>query len=206
MTDSCARASSVSIVIPTLNEEENIEPLISQITACAVPFLEILFVDDHSTDNTRGKIHDLARTQPIRFIEQDGADLGLAGAIMSGARVAQGEILLVMDQDLSHPPDRINDLLAPLFADAADLVVGSRYVKGGSTPGWPIWRRIVSRTGAALAYSFNRPARFHVRLLCYWPFPAAGLGTVNQRFQNCLRDGRARSWHATCTRNSHRFS
>jgi dolichol-phosphate mannosyltransferase len=152
MTDSSARASSVSIVIPTLNEEENIEPLISQITACAIPFLEILFVDDHSTDNTRGKIHDLARTQPIRLIEQDGADLGLAGAIMSGARAAQGEILLVMDADLSHPPDRINELLAPLFADAADLVVGSRYVRGGSTPGWPIWRRIVSRTGAALAY------------------------------------------------------
>jgi dolichol-phosphate mannosyltransferase len=57
-----------------------------------------------------------------------------------------------MDADLSHPPDRINELLAPLFAGAADLVVGSRYVKGGSTPGWPIWRRIVSRTGAALAY------------------------------------------------------
>jgi dolichol-phosphate mannosyltransferase len=152
MTDSSARASSVSIVIPTLNEEENIEPLISQITACAVPFLEILFVDDHSTDNTRGEIHDLARTQPIRLIEQDGADLGLAGAIMSGARAAQGDILLVMDADVSHPPDRINELLAPLFAGAADLVVGSRYVKGGSTPGWPIWRRVVSRTGAALAY------------------------------------------------------
>ena len=152
MTDSSERASSVSIVIPTLNEEENIEPLISQITACAVPFVEILFVDDHSTDNTRGKIHDLARTQPIRLIEQDGADIGLAGAIMSGAHAAKGEILLVMDADLSHPPDRINELLAPLFADAADLVVGSRYVTGGSTPGWPIWRRIVSRTGAALAY------------------------------------------------------
>lgn len=152
MIDSSARASSVSIIIPTLNEEENIDPLISQITACAVPFLEILFVDDHSTDNTRGKIHDLARTQPIRLIEQDGAELGLAGAIMSGARAAQGEILLVMDADLSHPPDRVNDLLAPLFTGAADLVVGSRYVRGGSTPGWPIWRRIMSRTGAALAY------------------------------------------------------
>jgi dolichol-phosphate mannosyltransferase len=152
MTDSSARASSVSIVIPTLNEEENIEPLVSQITACAVPFVEILFVDDHSTDNTRAKIYDLARTQPIRLIEQNGADFGLAGAIMSGARAAQGDILLVMDADLSHPPDRINELLAPLFAGAADLVVGSRYVKDGSTPGWPIWRRVVSRTGAALAY------------------------------------------------------
>ena len=152
MTNSPPNAGSVSIIVPTLNEEENIAPLVSKITACAVPFREILFVDDHSTDNTRAKIYDLARTQPIRVIEQNGADLSLAGAIMSGARAAQGDILLVMDADLSHPPDRINELLAPLFADTADLVVGSRYVKGGSTPGWPIWRRIVSRTGAALAY------------------------------------------------------
>jgi dolichol-phosphate mannosyltransferase len=71
---------------------------------------------------------------------------------MSGARAAQGEILLVMDADLSHPPDRIKDLVAPLFAGTADLVVGSRYVKGGSTPGWPMWRRVVSRAGAGLAY------------------------------------------------------
>ena len=143
---------SVSIIVPTLNEEENIEPLVSQITACAVPFQEILFVDDHSTDATRDRIRALAESHPIRLIDQDGSDPGLAAAIMSGARVARGEILLVMDADLSHPPDRINELLAPLFADTADLVVGTRYVKGGSTPGWPIWRRIVSRTGAALAY------------------------------------------------------
>ncbi len=89
---------------------------------------------------------------PIRLIEQNGAEFGLASAIMSGARAAQGEILLVMDADLSHPPERIKDLLAPLFAGTADLVVGSRYVKGGSTPGWPVWRRIMSRAGAALAY------------------------------------------------------
>jgi dolichol-phosphate mannosyltransferase len=152
MTDSSAHAHSVSIIVPTLNEEENIGPLVSQITACAVPFREILFVDDHSTDATRAEIHALEGSHPIRLIEQDDADLGLAGAIMSGARAAEGEILLVMDADLSHPPERINDLLAPLFAGTADLVVGSRYVKGGSTPGWPIWRRIVSRAGAALAY------------------------------------------------------
>jgi len=145
-------SGSVSIIVPTLNEEENIVPLISQIIECGVPFQEILFVDDHSTDATRDMIRALGGSQPIRLIDQDGADLGLAGAIMAGARAAQGEILLVMDADLSHPPDRINDLLVPLFTDAADLVVGSRYVRGGSTPGWPIWRRIVSRTGAGLAY------------------------------------------------------
>jgi dolichol-phosphate mannosyltransferase len=152
MTDLPIATQSVSIIVPTLNEEENIAPLVSQITACAVPFREILFIDDGSTDATREKIRALEETQRIRLIEQGGSDLGLAGAIMSGARAAQGDILLVMDADLSHPPDRIKDLLAPLFAGTADLVVGSRYVKGGSTPGWPIWRRMVSRAGAALAY------------------------------------------------------
>jgi dolichol-phosphate mannosyltransferase len=152
MTDSSARAQSVSIIVPTLNEEENIMPLVSQITACAVPFREILFVDDHSSDGTRAEIRALEGSHPIRLLEQDGADVGLAGAIMVGARAAEGEILLVMDADLSHPPERINDLLAPLFAGTADLVVGSRYIKGGSTQGWPMWRRIVSRAGAALAY------------------------------------------------------
>jgi dolichol-phosphate mannosyltransferase len=152
MTDLIRPADSVSIIVPTLNEEENIAPLVAQITECAVPFREILFVDDHSTDATREKIRSLQGSQPIRLIEQAGADVGLASAIMSGARAAQGEILLVMDADLSHPPERIKDLLAPLFAGSADMVVGSRYVKDGSTPGWPIWRRIMSRTGAALAY------------------------------------------------------
>jgi dolichol-phosphate mannosyltransferase len=152
MIDSSAFSNSISIIIPTLYEEENIVPLVSEIAACAIPFREILFVDDHSTDATCDKIRALAGTDPIRLIEQDGAGPGLATAIMSGARAARGEILLVMDADLSHPPDRIKDLVAPLFAGTADLVVGSRYVKGGSTQGWPAWRRAVSRAGAALAH------------------------------------------------------
>src|SRR5262249_35174348 len=128
MTDLLRPADSVSIIVPTLNEEENIAPLVSQIIACAVPFREILFVDDHSADATREKIRALQGSHPIRLIEQERAEPGLASAIMSGARAAEGEILLVMDADLSHPPERIKDLLAPLFAGSTDLVVGSRYV------------------------------------------------------------------------------
>src|SRR5215467_8775775 len=152
MRDLAEPSNSVSIIVPTLNEEQNIVPLVSEITACAVPFREILFVDDDSTDATRDKIHGLADHHPIRLIEQDSTSPGLAGAIMLGAQAAHGEILLVMDADLSHPPERIKDLLAPLFDGTADLVIGSRYIKGGSTPGWPMWRRILSRAGAALAY------------------------------------------------------
>ena len=57
-----------------------------------------------------------------------------------------------MDADLSHPPDRIAELLIPLQEGTADMVIGSRYLKGGSTPNWPLWRRMLSRTASALAY------------------------------------------------------
>src|SRR5215216_622287 len=110
MTSFEARDRSISIIVPTLNEEENVAPLVSQIAECAIPFLEILFVDDHSTDDTRDKIRAIAANHPVRLIDQDNGDLGLAGAIMSGARAAEGEILLVMDADLSHPPERMKDL------------------------------------------------------------------------------------------------
>ena len=147
-----AVTKSVSVIVPTRNEAENIAMLVAQIVANAVPFHEILFVDAESTDGTRDVIRSLSGNHPIRLIEQDQAEPGLAAAIMLGAKAAEGELLLVMDADLSHPPERINDLLAPLLAGAADMVIGSRYTTGGSTPGWPFWRRLLSRAGAALAY------------------------------------------------------
>ena len=167
---------------------------------------KLLFVDDHSTDGTRAKIRTLEGSHPIRLIEQNAADVGLAGAIMSGARAAQGEILIVMDADLSHPPDRIKDLLAPVIC---------RYRRpGGWEPLYQRWidagmatmapNRVASRCGARL--SANWSARFDVRLFCHWAFPVAGVGAANQRFQNCFRDDRAWQWHIACTRNPHRFS
>jgi dolichol-phosphate mannosyltransferase len=143
---------SVSIIIPTRDEVENIAPLVSRIVAAGVPFLEIVFVDDHSADGTPDIIRSLAAIHPLRLIEQNSAAPGLAAAIVAGATSAHGELLLVMDADLSHPPERINDLLAPLRAGTADMVIGSRYVSGGSTPGWPLWRRMLSRAGSGLAY------------------------------------------------------
>jgi dolichol-phosphate mannosyltransferase len=143
--------NSLSIIVPTRNEVENVGPLVSQIAATGVDFGEILFIDAHSTDGTRDAIAALAADYPIRIIEQDPAELGLARAIMAGAKAATGELLLVMDADLSHPPERMNELLEPLRAGTADMVIGSRYVSGGSTSGWPLWRRTLSRAGAALA-------------------------------------------------------
>src|SRR5438477_11540664 len=57
-----------------------------------------------------------------------------------------------MDADLSHPPRQIGALLHPILMNEADLVIGSRYILGGATPGWPVWRRFLSRVASALAY------------------------------------------------------
>jgi dolichol-phosphate mannosyltransferase len=143
---------SVSIVVATRNEAENVAPLVEQIIANSVAFREIVFVDADSNDGTRDAIVLLAKNHPIRLVEQNRDEPGLAAAIMAGARAATGELLVVMDADLSHPPERIDKLLAPLRANTADMVVGSRYVPGGSTPDWPLWRKILSRTGSAIAY------------------------------------------------------
>jgi dolichol-phosphate mannosyltransferase len=141
----------VSIIIPTRNEAENIEPLVRQIFDHITPH-EIVFVDGDSEDKTRATIERLRESKPVRVLAQDRHLPGLAAAIMAGARAAEGELLVAMDADLSHPPERIKDLLGPLVANEADMVIGSRYIPGGSTSGWPLWRKILSRAGAFAAY------------------------------------------------------
>jgi dolichol-phosphate mannosyltransferase len=142
----------ISLVIPTLNEAENIEPLMARLAQCQPKLDEIIFVDDGSTDGTRERIRSLNANSSVRLIERETPAFGLSGAVIAGARAASGDWLVVMDADLSHPPEKIAELLRPLLEDRADIVIGSRYVQGGSTPGWPLWRKILSRTAAGLAY------------------------------------------------------
>lgn len=142
----------ISLVIPTLNEVENIAPLLARIMRCEPVPDQIIFVDDGSTDGTRECIRSLASSAPVHLIERDAPSLGLAGAVIAGARAAKGDWLVVMDADLSHPPEKIAELLRPLAEGKADMIIGSRYVEGGSTPGWPVWRKVLSRVAAGLAY------------------------------------------------------
>lgn len=153
---SAPRANSVSIVIPTLNEAENVEPLIRRIMASGIQPLEILFVDDGSTDGTGARVRELGAEFPVQLLTRENPTLGLAGAVIAGARAAQGDFLVVMDADLSHPPARIPDLVRPLQEGLCEMVIGSRYVRGGTTPGWPLWRKIMSRAASALAYPLTR--------------------------------------------------
>jgi dolichol-phosphate mannosyltransferase len=167
----------ISLVIPTLNELENIEPLLSRILRCEPAPDEIIFVDDGSTDGTRERIRSFVASAPVRLIERDIPRLGLSGAVIAGARAAQGDLLVVMDADLSHPPERMAELLGPISVGVADMVIGSRYVRGASTPDWPFWRKILSRVAAALAYpggifsSDNRACSFSRRTWARPHFP-----------------------------------
>ncbi|MEP7455478.1 glycosyltransferase family 39 protein [Phyllobacterium sp. SB3] len=144
---------SISIVVPTLNEAENIDFLLSSIVSqpSAGVVLEILVADGGSTDGTLERVRAWEAQAPVRLICGDGTQ-GLAGDVLSASRCASGSIIVVMDADLSHPPDQILNLVRPIIDGACDMVVGSRYVAGGATPDWPTSRRLLSRFGGTLAW------------------------------------------------------
>jgi len=136
-----------SLIIPTLNEVANIRPLLERILAMAERSSlqpEIIFVDDDSRDGTCEQIATYSGPLKVRLIRRKG-ERGLTGAVVAGARAAGCDLVVVMDADASHPPEEIPRLLAPLIAGSHDMVIGSRYIEGGDTPGWPQSRRIASR-------------------------------------------------------------
>jgi dolichol-phosphate mannosyltransferase len=144
----------LTVIVPTLNEEANIEPLVTRILAqsSAALQIEILVVDDGSTDKTCERALLLGQTHPVRLLQRERPTGGLAGAVLAGAAATESRWVLVMDADLSHPPERIGDLVAPLFDQSQDMVIGSRYAPGGRTPGWPWWRRLMSRVACLMAW------------------------------------------------------
>ncbi|MBB5348852.1 glycosyltransferase family 39 protein [Desulfoprunum benzoelyticum] len=147
----------VSIIVPTLNEAGNIDPLLDRIfkvrDAEAID-LEVVFVDDQSTDGTADEIMAWQADYPVRLVRREFDD-GLAGAVMAGARAAESEFVVVMDADLSHPPEAIPELVAPLLAGSHDMTIGSRYVEGGAIPGWSLSRKVSSKLATLPARLFT---------------------------------------------------
>ena len=145
----------ISIVIPTLNEEDNIDLLLQRIFA--VPDLqqydfEVVFSDGASSDTTCTTIRKWQQTHPVELLCRE-VNEGLSAAVLTGAQHASGDIVVVMDADLSHPPEAIPQLLQPLITNSYDMTIGSRYCLGGATPDWPLGRKIASRLATV-------PARF----------------------------------------------
>jgi len=134
----------ISVVVPTYNEAGSL-PLLAGRLANAMRGRdwELVVVDDGSPDGTADLAEKLGATTPIRVLGRAGK-AGLASAVIAGMKEARGDVFVVMDADLSHPPEVVPGLLDALEA-GADLAVGSRYVRGGGTMDWPLSRRVVSR-------------------------------------------------------------
>ena len=139
-----ANGEKTVVVIPTYDELENVERMAAAVLA--TPGVELLFVDDNSPDGTGAKIDELAAREPrIGCLHRERKE-GLGRAYVAGfarALRAGAAKVVQMDCDFSHDPAD----LPRLIAEDADLVIGSRYVPGGSTPGWPFKRRLISRCG-----------------------------------------------------------
>ncbi|OFW10136.1 MAG: hypothetical protein A3H96_17885 [Acidobacteria bacterium RIFCSPLOWO2_02_FULL_67_36] len=143
----------LTMVVPTYNERERIAELTAalfRVCTSAGVRLELVIVDDNSPDGTGEVADGLAREYPVRVIHRSGK-LGLGTAVVEGFGVAAAGVVGVMDADFSHPPALVPRMLAIFRKTRADVVVASRYVRGGSTPDWPLKRRVLSRAACLLA-------------------------------------------------------
>lgn len=138
------------VIIPTYDERDNLPGVVQRLLAAA-PDVSVLIADDNSPDGT-GQVADrLAAEDPrarITVLHRTRKE-GLGAAYIAGFRwgLERGfSVLVEMDADGSHPPERLPAMLAAVDS-GADLVIGSRYVPGGSVVNWPWQRHVISRGG-----------------------------------------------------------
>jgi dolichol-phosphate mannosyltransferase len=140
------------VVVPTYNESANIRRLLERVLSLG-PEYEVLVVDDSSPDGTGKIVSGMMTAQPRIHVLSRASKMGIASAYTTGFRTALAlgaELIYQMDSDFSHDPDDLRRLGAAVNSNS--VVIGSRYVTGGSTPGWPLRRIVLSRAA-------NRAAR-----------------------------------------------
>jgi dolichol-phosphate mannosyltransferase len=145
--------ADLTVVVPTYNERDRLAELVDAVFAACVDAgveLELVIVDDHSPDGTGELADTLAAARRMRVIHRSGK-LGLGTAVVAGFAAASSSIVGVMDADFSHPPALVPRMLRAFQATNAEVLVASRYVSGGSTPDWPLSRRLMSRFACLLA-------------------------------------------------------
>ena len=139
---------NVLVVLPTYNESENIDRVVRRIRR-AVPAATVLVVDDGSPDGTADIAEQLGKQLGNIEVLRRHEKSGLGSAYRAGFRWGlerDFDVCIEMDADLQHEPEALPDLIAPL-SRGYGLVIGSRYVKGGSIPDWSWHRRLLSRWG-----------------------------------------------------------
>lgn len=146
------------MIIPTYNERDNLEELVRRTSAaCSSTKMghEIVIVDDNSPDGTGALAEELAKSFSIKVVHRAGK-LGLSTAVLEGFKASWGSILVVMDADLSHPPEKIAEMAERISKGGADMVIGSRYVEGGHVENWPLHRRLISKGATLLARGLTK--------------------------------------------------
>ena len=152
-----ANQVNLSIIIPTYNESKNILNVLDQIKTHLNQFsTQTIIVDDNSPDGT-GRIVE-EHLKNMKRLANSTIDVlhrktknGLSSAILHGIKHAQGDTIIVMDSDLSHPPKIIPQMVETLKKYQCDVVVASRYIKGGKVNGWTIKRKIISKIATLVA-------------------------------------------------------
>lgn len=135
----------VSIILPSFNEGKNVIAITHRILAALANMsinYEIWFIDD-SRDNTPQLLETLSKQFPqVHYLHRQNAR-GLGQAVVDGFQQAQGKYLIVMDADLQHPPELLPSIIDHLL-NGCDIVIPSRFIKGGSDGGLNIFRKFVS--------------------------------------------------------------
>ena len=144
----------VRILLPTFNENDNIEAIVREIFHTA-PDVEILVIDDNSPDGTASTVKGLRAEFPNLHLLFREKKEGLGKAYLAGfaESIDSTDALITMDADFSHNPAHLSALIAA--GKAHDLVIGSRYTKGGGVDGWEPWRQILSGGGNFYARSIT---------------------------------------------------
>jgi len=148
----------VSIIVPTYNESQNILSILKSIEDNLPKNnpVETIVVDDNSPDGTGNIVEEYIKTvkkatgYTLGVIRRKAKE-GLSSAILKGIEGAKGQTIVVMDSDRSHPPDIIPKMVDTLANSECDIVVASRYVKGGSVSGWSVKRKLISRIATKIA-------------------------------------------------------
>jgi dolichol-phosphate mannosyltransferase len=149
-------SESVVVVLPTYNERENLEGMVRRLRL-SVPAAQLLIVDDGSPDGTGDLADVLAASDRSVAVLHRASKQGLGAAYLAGFAWALDrgfDVIVESDVDGSHQPEQLPTLLAAL--DGHDMVVGSRWVRGGGIVNWPLSRRIISKGGSFYARTLLR--------------------------------------------------
>ncbi len=140
----------LSIVVPTYNEAQNIPELFKRIedSLKGIPH-EVIVVDDNSPDGTASLAQALGGEE-VKVYKR-GRRMGLTSAVLDGVELAKSDLIAVMDADLQHPPELLPKMLEKI-EEGHDIVIASRYVKGGGVRGWSPIRKLISRGAIALVH------------------------------------------------------